>query len=141
MTVVSALLSSIEMVFILRRSITSKMKVHKRSGCDTFNNSKKTVFITSTRSCKKLEQAISHRSIGESKKQPIRRWPWKLFRSSNYRKTRKKLLSSRKVFYNFAIIPTLSDFTAISTRKLEFILWLNYWLKAIFSNTLRRLHF
>ncbi len=87
---VLVLLSNIEMESTLKNNIISKIKKYKKSGFDILTNSRKTVFIISTKLCKKLVQEISLQYIVGSKRKQIKKLLLKLLKNSNYLKMKNK---------------------------------------------------
>lgn len=141
MRMVSAWSSNIETVSTLKSSTTLKMSKFKKSGSDTWSSLNRTVFIISFRFLKKLGPAISHQSIVGSKRKQIKKLLSKSLKSSSYRKMKKKLSSSKKVFCSCVTILILYGIITISTRKLESTLWLSYWPKEIYSSIRKSSHF
>lgn len=87
---VLGLLLNTEMESTLKNNTTLKIKKYKKSGFDILTNSRKTVFIISTKLWKKLVQEIFLQYIGEYKRKQIKKLLSKLLKNSNYLKIKKK---------------------------------------------------
>lgn len=75
----------------LRNSTISKIKKYKKSGFDILTNSRKTVFIISTKLCKKLVLEISLQYIVGSKRKQIKKLQSKLLKNSSFLRMKNKL--------------------------------------------------